>query len=388
MGGMEGRAERVRLFGARAAIWMTTAVALLSFATGIVNIGNSGVQGPLASMVPLAVQRAAGFTGAFTGFLMLGSAYGMRRRFRVAWYTTVVLLPMTAIQGLVQSSEFSVPLVVLSTVSLPTVLLNHRRFDRELDLTATQLAAMAALGGTQIYGTVGAYALRSEFTNVDTLTDAFYFTLVTASTVGYGDLTPASQQARLFGMSVVLLGTTSFAVALGSLLGPAIEARFANALGTMTDSQLNVVENHVLVLGFGELTEPLLDELAPAASFVVITPNADRATELRNRDVTVLTADPSDEEPLRKAGIEDARAIIVATNDDAEDALAVLTARALNPDIRIVAAATDRENVNKLRRAGADEVISPAVIGGHLLVESALGQGEMEAVANEILDED
>jgi voltage-gated potassium channel len=384
----KGRPERWKLFGAHAAIWLTTAVALLSFATGIVNIGSRGVQGPLATIVPLVVQRAAGFTGALTGFLMLGTAFGMRRRLRIAWYTTVVLLPLAAVQGLVQTSQFSVPLVVLSTLSIPTVLLNRRRFDRELDLTTTQLAAMAALGGTQVYGTFGAYALREDFSGVETLTDAFYYTIVTASTVGYGDAAPLTQQARLFGMSVVVLGTTSFAVALGSLLGPAIEARFAKALGTMTDSQLNVLENHVLVLGFGDLTEPLLEELAAATEFVVVTPDQERATELRNRDVTVLTADPSDEEPLRQAGIEDARAVIAATNNDAEDALAVLTARSLHPGIRIVAAATDRENVEKLRRAGADEVISPAVIGGHLLVESALGQGEMEVVAREILDEE
>ena len=117
-----------------------------------------------------------------------------------------------------------------------------------------------------------------------------------------------------------------------------------------------------------------------------MTPDNEEAVRLQQRDIPVLTDDPSDEAPLDRAGIHDATAVVAATNNDAQDALAILTARSLNPDLNIVAAATDRENVEKLRRAGADTVISPAVIGGHLLVQSALGQEGMENVADHLLD--
>ena len=374
--------------GARAAILLPTVVAILSFATGVVNISEAATFGPLAGYIPRSAQRAAGFTGALTGFTLLVGVVGLRRRLRVAWYVTVVLLPVSAAQGLVQSSAASVPLVVLSLVSIPTMLFNRRRFDRAIDLSTAQLAAGAALIGAQVYGTVGTFALREEFNNVSTLTDAFYYTLVTASTVGYGDVTPNTEQATLFAMSVVVLGTASFAIALGSLLGPAIEKRLSEALGNMTDAQLELFQDHVLVLGYGDLTEPILDELAGAVEFVVITPDTETATRLQQRDIAVLTADPSDEEPLERAGIEDAKAVVAATNDDAQDALALLTAKNLNPAATFVAAATDRENVEKLRRAGADTVISPAVIGGHLIVQSALGREGMENVADTILEVD
>ena len=370
---------------ARATILLPTLVAVLSFATGVANI-TAPVGGALGTFVPASFQQAAGFTGALTGFTLLVSVTGLRRRLRAAWYLTVVLLPVSAVQGVAQSSPLSAPLVVLSLVSLPTLLVNRHRFDREFDLSTAQLAAGAALLGAQVYGTVGTWALREEFNGVSTLTDAFYYTLVTASTVGYGDVTPATDRATLFGMSVVLLGTASFAIALGTLLGPAIEKRLSEALGNMTDAQLDLFENHVVVLGFGDLTEPIIDELAGATEFVVVTPDPEKAARLQQRDIAVLTDDPSDEAPLQRAGIDDARAVVAATNDDAQDALAILTARALNPDINIVAAATDRENVEKLRRAGADTVISPAVIGGHLLVQSALGREGMESVADHLLD--
>ncbi|WP_255148798.1 NAD-binding protein [Halorarius halobius] len=380
-----GVAPRLRVFGVRAAVWLPTAVALLSVVTGIVNIQQTAVSGPLAPYVPAAIERTAGFTGAFTGFLMLAAVFGLRRRLRAAWYLTVLLLPVTAVQGIAQSSPYSYPLVAVSLLSLPTVLLNYRVFDRDLAFSSTQFAALAAIVGAQAYGTIGTYVLRDEFANVRTVLDAFYYTLVTASTVGYGDAAPTTQTARLFGMSVIVIGTASFAAALGTLIGPAIEARLATALGTMTDSQLDLLEDHVIVVGMGDLTVPIIEELTDADTpFVVVTRDPEKAQRLRERDVEVLTADPSDEEPLRRVGIERARALVAATNDDAQDALAILTARELNSGLTIVAAATERENEKKLRRAGADTVISPAVIGGHLLVESAMGNREMESVADRI----
>lgn len=373
--------------GLRLTVGLTMAVALLSVLTGIVEISQTTVVGPLAPVLPAWVEQSVGFTGALTGFVMMGSAFGLRRGLRAAWYSTIILLPVTALQGVLQTSPLSLPLVILSVVAIPNVLAHRRRFDRSLDLTQAQLAAVAAIVGAQVYGTVGAFALRDQFGNVDTLVDAFYYTIVTASTVGYGDSVPQTQMAKLFGMSVLVVGTASFALALGTLFGPAIEARFQQALGRMTESQLELLEDHVLVLGYGDLTEVILEELG-GAEYLVVTADADWAEAMRDRDVSVLVADPSDEDTLRRARLDDAAAVLVATNNDAEDALAVLTARQLNPEVRIVAAATNRENIEKFRRAGADVVISPATIGGHLLVESAFGDEGVETVAQHIVDGD
>ena len=372
------------LLRTRAAVVLTGLVAVLSIITGIVNIGATEVSGPLAPFVPEIVARTAGFTGTMTGFLMLLSVYGLQRGYRAAWYSAIVLLPITGLQGLAQSSVLSFPLVVASVLAIPTVLMNRPYFDRAADLSLTQLASLAAIGAVQVYGTVGTYALRDEFAGVDTILDAFYFTLVTASTVGYGDITASTQFGRLFSMSVLLTGVASFGVALGTLLGPLIEARLATALGNMTDKQLDLLDDHYIVTGYGDLTEPILESL-DGTDAVVIVRNPDDAKRLRDRGHEVITADPSDEEPLRRTHIERARGLIVATNNDAEDAMAILTARELNPDLRIVAAATDRENVRKLKRAGADTVLSPAVLGGQLLVQSAFGNNRPERVVSEML---
>jgi voltage-gated potassium channel len=374
--------------GIRAAVGLTLLAGALSMVTGIVHMG-SPTGRPLVPFVPPVARATAGFTGTLTGFLLLGSALGLRRGLRAAWYSTLCLLVVSAAQGLVQASETSIPLVVLSVLALPAVALNRRRFDRSVDFSATQLAALLALGGSQVYITTGAYALREEFGGMNTLVDAVYFAVVTSSTVGYGDITPLTAVARLFGISALVVGTASFAIALGVLLTPAIEARLVKALGKMTQSELDLLDDHVLVLGHGDLTEAIIQELNGKAPFLVLLPDGDVARRLGDRGIDTLVGDTSDEETLRRVHVEEARAVVAATNDDAADALAILTVRDLVPDVHIVAAATQRENVAKLRRAGADTVISPASIGGHLLVESALGGRDVdtEAVADRLLDE-
>jgi voltage-gated potassium channel len=360
-----------------------TLVAVLSLATGLTNIAvGVTIGGPLSPFVPDIVREAAGFTGTLTGFLMLLSTWALRHRQRVGWYATMILLPVTAIQGLVQASVYSLPLVGLSLLSMPTLALNYRRFDRPAALSTTQIAALIALSGTLAYGTAGTYALREEFGQVDSILDAFYYTVVTASTVGYGDVTPLSQEARVFSLSVVVLGTASFAVALGSVLGPAIEARFARALGNMTETEYDLLENHIVILGHGDLTEPIIEELGDE-EFVIVTGDSDTVARYRSRDIKVINGDPSDEQPLYDANIEAARAVIVATENDAEDAFAILTARELSPEARIIAAATARENIQKLRRAGADTVLSPALIGGQLLGQSALDSEGAEGLLSQ-----
>jgi len=378
----------------RASILLTFAVAVLSILAGLAQIGGLGVSGPLAPYVPGYIRQTVGFTGTITGFAMFGSGFALRNGYQVGWYTTAVLLPLTALQGLMQASVLSFPLVALSLLSVPTLVINRGRFDRDFRPSPTQLAAGAALVGAVAYGTLGSYALREQFEGIETIVDAFYFTVVTASTVGYGDVHPAtgpaSDIAQLFALSSLVVNVAAFAVALGVLLTPAIEAQLSKALGKMTDRQIDLLDDHVLVLGYGDLTEPILEELdaRDGVEYAVVTPDETAARRLADRDIPVYTADPSDVDPLEHVNLDGARAVVAATEDDAHDALAILTARQLNPDVRIVAAVTQRENVDKLRRAGADQVISPTTLGGHIIVDCAFGADSKDATEGIIEDID
>ena len=370
------------------AIALTGIVGVLSVVTGVVSLSYQPYVTPLAEYVPAAVRTAVSLTGAFTGFAMLLSAWGLSHRLRIAWYTSLTLLPVTALQGIVQSNVLSVPLVVLSLAAVPTVLASRSRFSRRLTLSQGQWAAVGALVSALLYGTVGSYALRDGYANIQTPLDALYYTIITVSTVGYGDAVPTTQLARTFAISFVVVGTAAFAFSLGTLITPVIEARLSKALGRMTRLQLEALEDHVVVLGYSEATAPILAELRGRSDFVVLTADADTATKLRERDYMVVNANPSNEGALQQARVGDAKAVVAATSDDAEDALAVLTARQMNPGIRIVVSAADEENVKKLQRAGADTVISPASIVGDLLVESALTGEDTEKMVDEVMEEE
>jgi voltage-gated potassium channel len=374
--------------GSKTAVLLTGAAAVLGFVAGLSHLSQGGVTptGPLAGALPAGTTEVVPLASIVVAFLLAGVAVGLQSRFRIAWYGMLGCVAVLLGIPLVTGAASDVVPALVGAVGVALAVVNRSGFDRAVELTPFQTTALLVFVAVQVYGTVGTYAMRENFVGVDTVTDAFYYIVVTGTTVGYGDATPTTQVAKLFTLSVIVLGTGAFTVATGSLLIPALESRISSAFGTMTASELTLLEDHVLVLGNGELTEPLLDELEATTDVVVVTPDADAAAALGDRDVNVLTADPTDEGPLRDARIDAARGVVVATDDDARDALAVVAARQANPDVRIVAAATDQKHVDKLEAVGADAVISPAVIGGRLLGRSVLETGD-DALAG-VFDDD
>ena len=305
---------------------------------------------------------------------------GLQRRKRIALYVALAVLPLLGLVPLTTLGTTDIPIFVLVAVTVPLLVWNRDRFDQSFDLSPLQIASLSSIAGVGVYGTVGSYALREEFTGIGSWPDAVYYVIVTFSTVGYGDITPATPTARWFSVSIIVFGSAAFTVAIGSLIVPAIENRMAAAFGNMTASELNLLEDHVLVLGYGDITESLLEELDGEVEVVVVTPDADVASDLDDEGVNVLTDDPTDEEALRDARIHEARGVVVATRDDAEDVLAILAAKKVNPEARIVAAANHGKHVDKLEQVGADEVISPMLIGGRLLGRSILGKPAAESL--------
>lgn len=362
--------------GARTTVGMVGVVALLAFVTGLSDLsqGQVPLDGPLAPLVPGSGALLLLY-GVFSSFVIGGLTFGLRRRKRVAWYATVLFLPLVALLPLVTADPTDIPLLLMILLAHPLLLWNRAKFDQELDLSSFQLGTLGAFLGVQVYGTVGSYVMREDFVNLNTLPDAFYYIIVTETTVGYGDISPTGQVTKLFSLSVIMLGTATFTLASGSIIVPAIESRISSAFGNMTAAELSLLEDHILVLGHGDITEPLIDELAANEDIVVITEDSEAATDLKDRgDINVLTDDPTDTDTLLDARIDMSAGVVVATEDDAEDALAILAAKQANPDIRVVAAANDKKHIDKLRGVGADEVISPTLIGGRMLGRSVLGE--------------
>jgi voltage-gated potassium channel len=386
------RADRLRLVeweafsGARPTVVLTGVVALLAFVTGLSNLSQPTLtlSGPLATVLPGAAVFAR-FAGVILAFVLGLVTVGLQRRKRVAWWLAVVTLPVLGVLPLVTFRATDVPLLLALAVTVPLLVANRAGFERRLDLSSLQIASMAAILGVGLYGTVGSYGLRGQFAGLDDWADAVYYVIVTVATVGYGDITPTTPEAQWFSLSVIVFGTGAFTVAVGALVGPAIESRMAAAFGTMTASELTLLEDHVVVLGYGDVTASLLDRLTDETEFVVVTTDPDVAASLKRDDVNVLTADPTDEATLEDARVGAARGVVVGSDDDARDVLAVLATKNVAPEVRVVAAANEEKHVEKFTAVGTDEVINPRTIGGRLLGESVLGA---EGVSRDLLGGD
>jgi voltage-gated potassium channel len=387
--------EQVQLFywrefsGAKTAVLLVALITILSFVTGLSTLGQEelALDGPLADLLP-DITEFVRFAGVLFAFLLGLLTFGLQRGKRLAWYLAVVTLPLVGTLPLLTLQTNHVPLLLLVVLTLPVLFVSRGRFDQKIDLSSLQIAAFSSVVGVLVYGTVGSYVLREQFGALESWGDSFYFVLVTIATVGYGDITPVTAEAKWFSLTVILFGTGAFTAAIGALIVPAIEKRMASAFGNMTPSGLTILEDHVLVLGYSDITESLLEELAGERDVVVVTDNSDEASDLDDRDISVLTADPTDEETLHNASIDDASGVVVATRDDAQDVLAVLAAERANPDVPIVAAANDQQNVDKLKDVGADHVISPMAIGGRLLGRSVLEERSPESLLADAGSED
>lgn len=366
--------------GAKPTVGLVAVITVLSFVVGLSHLSQAELtlEGPLAPFLP--IPGFFRFAGVLFAFILAVLTVFLRRRLRIAWYTALLLLPLLALVPLTTFQPTDIPLLVLIIGTVVLLVLNRDRFDQPLDITPLQIASLSSIVLVGVYGTVGSYTLNEQFVNLETWGDAVYYVLVTVATVGYGDMTPTTAEAKWFALSVIVFGTGAFTVAIGSLIVPAIESRMASAFGNMTASELTLLEDHVIVLGHGDVTESLLEELEDVIDVVVVTDDESVASDLQNEDVNVLTADPTDEETLEDVNIDVAEGVVVATNDDPTNVLGVLTAREANPDIKIVAVANRQNHVDKLQAVGADEVISPRVIGGRLLGQSILGRQSTESI--------
>jgi voltage-gated potassium channel len=201
--------------------------------------------------------------------------------------------------------------------------------------------------------------------------DVLYFTVVSLTTVGYGDITPATDQARLIN-AVVMTPIRIFLWVL--FLGTAYELTMVR-LRLREDRHMKDLHdrlaNHVIVCGYGVKGRAIVDELLahgqPRDQIVAIDESEDAVSMAAKHGLVALRGDASREVLLRAANIEDAQAVLVASNRDDASVLICLTVRSLAPHVQLVASAREEENIKLLYGAGADLVVSPSVSGGRLM---------------------
>lgn len=221
--------------------------------------------------------------------------------------------------------------------------------------------------------------LRDNVDGSVSFTDIVYFTTVTITTVGYGDIVPVTDRARMFDALIVTpVRIFVWLIFLGTAYNFFLRHTWERISTAMTGKKLN---QHTIVCGFGAGGEFAVRELLQhgdlARQIVVIDPLAERVAAAIALGVFAIQADATSNEALAAANIATAKSLLISTSKDDTTALVVLSARQLNSKISISASVRSQENQDLLYQAGANIVINPVSFGGQLLARSA---SEQEAV--------
>ena len=201
--------------------------------------------------------------------------------------------------------------------------------------------------------------------------DAAYWTVITCTTVGYGDITPQTPLGKLVSIILVTCGLGIYGYAAASLGGLLIEGRVKSTLEEVFGLKKYEKRRHVVIIGWNPIAEEAANELtANGYDVVVVDESGEHVHEIRERGAVAVKGDALRETTLRNANAQDAAHVLIALNDDSRTIMAVLLCKRLT-SARVVACINSREHVELARHAGADEVVSAATFGGRLLASAA-----------------
>lgn len=204
--------------------------------------------------------------------------------------------------------------------------------------------------------------------------DAFYMTLTTVTTVGYGEIRPLSHVGRIFNSFLILFGASVVLLAIGAMTQTIIELELNQYFGKRrVRKMIEKLEGHFIVCGFGRVGRGAADELhQQGAPFVVVDNNEEKVERAIQEGMLAVLADASRDEVLREVGIERAKGLIATLASDADNLFLILTARTLNSKIHLTARVAEQSSEDKLRRAGADFVFAPYNSTGHRMAQALL----------------
>jgi voltage-gated potassium channel len=336
---------------------------------------------PLSAKVPELILR--GVPTAIVGALQIFIAIGLLARSRLAWISALLI---TIAQLALAVGYSHLPLLstgVVYLVALLAALVVSRRVFQQSSLAAGTLFAVATLLLVLVYGVFGALLLGPGFAPpIVSLPEAIYFTVVTMSTVGYGDILPKSDDARYFVISLIILGLTVFLTSLTAVVGPLVQRRISRIVEPRRKRMKRV--NHFIITGSGPLAHNTARELLARNKSVVVIVD-DEGSQFGEAEMVL--GDATDLDVLRKAGAETAHSILALSDDDAENAFVILALRELRTDAKKIAAVSSRKNLERVRRVQPDMILAPNVFGGEVLA-MALTEEKIdgEALLHRFLD--
>ena len=208
--------------------------------------------------------------------------------------------------------------------------------------------------------------------------DCIYMVFITVTSIGYGEIVDLSNSpgGRVFNMGIAFVGIANLVYLTSKMAAFILEGRFDEVLRRRKmQEEIDRMTGHYVVCGVGRVGSNVAHELVTTErKFVAIDDSADAAALFRERNpaIPTLHGDSSDDEVLVRAGIKHAAGVFAITGDDGKNLLITLAAKHLNPNARVVARCHEVRNIEKLKRVGADAIVSPDFTGGMRIASSML----------------
>jgi voltage-gated potassium channel len=204
----------------------------------------------------------------------------------------------------------------------------------------------------------------------DSVLNALYMTVITISTVGFGEIHQLTTAGKIFTMILIVTSFGTYAYALTTISTHFFEGRLKYLLEGSTIKSLKKMQNHVIICGYGRNGQQVARELnAHHHSYVIIEEKHEITMNSVDKETSFIEGDATQDEILLKANVKTAKAVITTLPIDADNLYVVLTARSLNPKLEIISRASDESSEHKLRMAGVTNVVMPERVGGTHMAE-------------------
>ena len=304
--------------------------------------------------------------GIFLGFCLIHLGRGICERKRKSWIYTVIVLIVLCLNNYYTGALPKASLI--SGALLIALLITFRFYSEKPDEGATsyqQALAWVSIAIALSYGIIGSYFLREQFSNIKTMVDSVYFTMVTYSTVGYGDITPITQQAKFFTISMILVGLGAFATTFAFVIGPMIQNKLKGVFNIM--KRINNIHDHVIICGYTNLSKALIKKFKENnIPFIVLENSMEKRAELEE-DFMTIHGNAYQKETFINARISHAKSVICAFENDSDNILSILTVNAVledtgNKKTKLISRIDYEENILKARNLGVTDIISPTTM--------------------------
>ena len=310
------------------------------------------------------------------GYALIILGKGLYYRKRKTWYFSVLFLAVMIASNVWISSHFN-EITIAYLVVILLLLASYRIFNVKSQsdrFSYYQILVFISVVLSFLYGIVGSYLIKDQFNGLKTWGDSVYFTLITYSTIGYGDITPITQTARIFVTTMVLIGLGTFATALTVVVLPVIENKMQKVLKIVKG--VRKMNNHVILCGYTTLTKVLIQKLVTRKIPFIVIDNVERSHPVAEKlGYTVVIGSGTDSDILKKVSLSEADAVISLYENDADNILTGITVNEVLKEKKkpksIILRIENEDNIAKALSIGATQVISPSLLAANGIIETS-----------------